>query len=99
VTQYILYKNKDFNRIAEDDPAGAKIQAFDTVKTVNAAARLSSGGVPNFIGLDRRSAIIMAEKLGIELSHSGIGVVSEQTPAPGSGKSDVVKLIYRPPSL
>lgn len=99
IAQYILYKNKDFNRIAEDDPAGAKLEAFDTVKTVSSAARTVAGGVPNFIGLDRRSALNLAEKMGIDLSHKGIGVVARQEPDVGSEISGPVKLYYNPPSL
>lgn len=99
VTQYILYKNKDFNRIAEDDPAAQKIEAFDSVRTISSAARTAGGGVPNFVGLDRRSAIDLAERVGIKLDHRGIGVVHEQQPAAGHEDVSVVKLIYRPPSL
>lgn len=99
IAQYILYKNKDFNRIAEDDPAGAKLEAFDTVKTVSSSARTVAGGVPNFIGLDRRSALNLAEKMGIDLSHKGIGVVARQEPDVGSEISGPVKLYYNPPSL
>lgn len=99
ITQYILYKNKDFNRIAEDDPSASKIEAFDTVKTVNASARILSEGVPNFVGLDRRSASDLAEKVGLDLAHRGIGVVERQEPSAGSPADGVVKLYYRPPSL
>lgn len=99
VTQYILYKNKDFDRIAEDDTAASKLEAFDSVKTVNSSARMVSGGVPDFIGLDRRSASTLAERVDLELVHRGIGVVSEQSPTPGASKNGPVKLIYSPPKL
>lgn len=99
ISQYILYKNKDFNRIAEDDPSATRMEAFDTVKTVSSAARMAQGGVPDFVGLDRRSANDLAERVGLKISHQGIGVVSKQIPAAGSTNDGVVKLIYRPPSL
>ncbi len=99
VTQYILYKNKDFDRIAEDDDAAKKLEAFDTVKTVSSAARTIAGGIPDFVGLDRRSATSLAEKVGVNVVHKGIGVVSEQSPGPGAAKDGPVKLIYAPPRL
>tara|TARA_R110000868_G_scaffold320917_8_gene582009 strand:+ start:7053 stop:8906 length:1854 start_codon:yes stop_codon:yes gene_type:complete len=99
VTQYILYKNKDFDRIAEDDDAAKKLEAFDSVKTVNSAARTIAGGIPDFVGLDRRSATSLAEKVGVDVVHKGIGVVSEQSISPGSAKDGTVKLIYTPPKL
>ncbi len=99
VTQYILYKNKDFDRIAEDDDHGKGHEAFDTVKTVSSSARIIAGAVPDFIGLDRRSATGLASKAGIDVVHRGIGVVHEQYPAPGSKVDSPVKLIYSPPKL
>tara|TARA_R110000868_G_scaffold55424_4_gene172307 strand:+ start:7126 stop:9024 length:1899 start_codon:yes stop_codon:yes gene_type:complete len=99
VTQYILYKNKDFDRIAEDDDAAKKLEAFDSVKTVSSAARTIAGGIPDFVGLDRRSATSLAEKVGVNIIHKGIGVVLEQSPGPGAAKDGPVKLIYAPPRL
>lgn len=99
VTQYILYKNKDFDRIAEDDESAKKHEAFDTVKTVSSSARIIQGAVPDFIGLDRRSVVSLSEKVGIDIVHRGIGVVSEQSPTPGSQVAGPVKLIYSPPKL
>jgi cell division protein FtsI (penicillin-binding protein 3) len=100
ITEYLLYKNKDFGDMAKVG-TGRKIRGgSDFVRVQHAATRLSSKGrVPNFIGLDKKSSERLAKKLGINLIHRGRGVVKVQSlefasPLP---KKDAIVLNYAPP--
>lgn len=99
VAQYMLYKSKDLEAIATSD---VEIKNnVDSIQVKHSSARvLGSGVAPNFIGLDKRSSRALAEKLDIKTDSQGIGVVSEQRPAPGEslGSDTVLKLIFSPPS-
>lgn len=55
--------------------------------------------IPNFIGLDKKTATIMAQDKKINLNHRGMGLVVAQNPLPGSQMTTdtVVELIYSPP--
>lgn len=100
VTQYILYKNKEFSNLANNENF-ENAKAFDTVQVQHSSTRiLGRGEAPNFIGLDKRSANALGDKLQLSLSHRGIGVVSKQIPEAGTkiDESTVVKLIYTPPT-
>lgn len=100
VTQYILYKNKEFSNLASNENF-ENAKAFDTVQVQHSSTRiLGRGEAPNFIGLDKRSANALGDKLQISLSHRGIGVVSKQIPSAGTKIDDgtIVKLIYSPPT-
>lgn len=100
VTEYLLYKNKEFEGLA-DNESYKNDMAFDSVKRVHSAKRFTGHGqVPNFVGLDKKSAMKLAEKLGIDLSHSGVGVVEEQLPEAGTEYSNntIIKLRYAPPT-
>ncbi|MFG1525479.1 penicillin-binding transpeptidase domain-containing protein [Halobacteriovorax sp. RZ-3] len=100
VTEYLLYKNKEFEGLAENETYKNDM-AFDSVKRVQSAKRYTGrGSVPNFVGLDKKSAMALAQKLDIDLSHIGVGVVLEQTPEAGSTRDGdvVVKLKYAPPT-
>lgn len=100
ITEYLLYKNKEFEKLAENSEY-ANAESFDSVKVVHSSRRhMGEGRVPNFIGLDKRSSSELAEKVGIDLGHIGVGVVKEQIPAAGTelSKNGVVKLKYAPPS-
>lgn len=103
IAEYMLYKNKDISKIAshDDDYDLKTIKAStDTVQLREAATRaLDPSVVPNFIGLDKVSTTTIGNKLNVALVHRGMGVVTSQTPAPGTALSDdiVVKLEYSPP--
>lgn len=100
ITEFLLFKNKEFEKLAENSES-ANAETFDSVKVVHSSKRhMGAGRVPNFIGLDKRSSSELAEKLGIDLGHNGVGVVKEQFPEPGSEmtKNGVVKLKYAPPT-
>lgn len=98
ITEYLLYKNKDFGDLAKVDHDNNN--AVDIVHMRKSATRLSSGGgVPNFIGLDKKSSERLAKKIGIRLQHLGIGVVVKQSTPFGSqlSKGKAVLLHYEPP--
>lgn len=100
ITEYLLYKNKDFGDLAIANSSGSGRTTSDLVSVKHAATRLSSKGrVPNFIGLDKKSSERLAKKLGINLIHRGRGVVKEQSvefASPLPKNNDIV-LNYAPP--
>lgn len=100
VTEFLLFKNKEFQKLA-DDKSYKNEDAFDSVKLKQSSKRnTGSGNVPNFIGLDKKSASKLAEKMGVDLSHSGIGVVKSQSLDAGTvlSKDATVRLKYAPPT-
>lgn len=100
ITEYLLFKNKDFSNLAFEEEENKK--KFDTVQLKSSSTRvLSKNQVPNFIGLDKRSSTNLANKLSIEIKHQGIGVVTSQVPEAGSPLTGdkIITLRYSPPSL
>ncbi len=103
IAEYLLYKNKDVTKLADKENKNEEIEkiTFDQVQMVDASTRIiSENTVPNFIGLDKISTIKLANKLNLQLSHKGMGVVRNQDPPAGSEKTDdlVIKLDYSPPN-
>lgn len=84
ITQYILYKKKDFAKFAQYNEKSNKTN-LDEVKTKQASTNRSYAHnmVPSFLGLDKASAMALAEKRGIQLDMTGFGVVKEQSIEPG----------------
>jgi cell division protein FtsI (penicillin-binding protein 3) len=107
LAQYILYKNKNINKLADKDIQAErdidlkKIKNnIDVVQVKEASTRtLNTHVVPNLIGLDKISTINIANKLNLKLIHTGMGVVTGQSPAAGAPLSEniIVKLEYSPP--
>lgn len=100
ITEYLLFKNKDFSNLAYEDEEN--LNKIDTVKVKHSSTRvISKDKVPNFVGLDKRSSMQIAKKMNIKVHHRGIGVVFKQVPEQGADleESNAVTLHYRPPSL
>ena len=100
ITEYYLFKNKDFSNLALSNKKSS--HNFDTVKVKHSSTRiLSLNMIPDFVGLDKKSSAEIGVKFGLKLRHRGIGVVASQKPAPGSSFEEgaVVVLEYKPPSL
>lgn len=107
LAQYILYKNKNINKLADKDiPSEKDIDLqkiknnIDVVQVKDASTRtLNQHVIPNMVGLDKISTINIAHKLNLTLLHTGMGVVTGQTPAAGTPltENQVVKLEYSPP--
>lgn len=85
ITQYILYKKKDFAQFAKYDEKSNK-ENLDVVHNQQAATTKSfaPGYMPSFIGLDKASALVLAEERKIEIQTNGYGVVTKQSVAPGT---------------
>lgn len=88
ITQYILYKKKDFAQFARYDEKSNN-KNLDVVKTHQAQTTkfFGAGYVPDFSGLDKASAIQLAEERGISLELYGFGVVHKQSVAAGTAIS------------
>lgn len=107
LAQYILYKNKNINKLADKDKQAEKDidlkkikNNIDVVQVKEASTRaLNIHVIPNLIGLDKISVTEIANKLNFRLIHSGMGVVTGQSPTPGSPLTEdqVVRLEYSPP--
>ncbi len=101
ITQYILYKKKDFAQFAKYDEKSNKVN-MDTVQSQQAATQrvYAHGLIPSFIGLDKSSAQRLAENRNIKLSTNGFGVVIKQSIEPGTPQTEelVVRLQFEAPT-
>lgn len=107
IAQYMLYKNKEFEHVAETKTDKKDIETAKTNKNFedtisvrqSKSTPLSSKSVPNFIGMDKMTANTIANEIGIILEHHGFGVVKEQSLQPGTPIDEGVKinLKYTPP--
>lgn len=108
LAQYILYKNKDISKLADTEENANKDfdlkkmkNNIDIVQEKSSATRsYDPNSVPNLLGLDKISTTNLATKMNLRLIHKGMGVVSSQTPAPGTSLSAelIIKLEYSPPN-
>jgi cell division protein FtsI (penicillin-binding protein 3) len=85
ITQYILYKKKDFAQFAKYDEK-SNTKNLDEVHTAQAQTTkfFAPGYMPDFTGLDKASAIELAQNRNITLELNGFGVVTKQSVAPGT---------------
>ena len=98
IAEYILYKNKHFKDIAYT--TSKKYSAIIDSVVIKSSARIKGIGiVPNFIGLDKRSASKLAVRFGLKLTSLGVGIVEEQFPKIGTKikSGDLLTLKYRIP--
>jgi len=98
VAKFLIYKNKEFNNLANlGKEAGGPIPKLE--KSDSNKRSMGQDEVPNFIGLDKKSSITLAQKNSLKLVHLGIGVVTSQSPSPRSdiGDNPIIELIYSPP--
>ena len=101
VAQYLLYRDKNITKI-EVGQNGQNKSIIDSVQVKNAATRIvSKNTVPDFVGLDKKSARQLAEQFSLALEHQGMGVVSAQVPAAGTPIESnlTVELKYAPPNF
>lgn len=104
IAEYMLYKNKDISKLAdnaEEYDLKAVKPNIDMVQVKDAATRtLNANVVPNLVGLDKISTTNIANKMSLQVVHKGMGVVSSQTPGPGTPLTSdmIVRLEYSPPS-
>ncbi len=93
ITQYILYKKKDFAQFAHYDENSNKTN-LDEVHSLQASTNkpYALGLMPNFVGLDKSSALQLAEERNIALQINGFGVVKSQSIPPGTEISGSVSM-------
>lgn len=85
ITQYILYKKKDFAQFAKyDEKSNSKNLDEVKVQQAQQTRYFAPGYIPDFTGLDKASALQLAEDRKINLQISGFGVVTKQSIVPGS---------------
>jgi cell division protein FtsI (penicillin-binding protein 3) len=100
ITQYILYKKKDFAQFAKYDEKSNKFN-LDEVNSQQASPTKSfaPGLVPNFVGMDKASALQLAEQRHIKIKINGYGLVSKQSIIPGSAieSGDSLRLQFEAP--
>lgn len=85
ITQYILYKKKDFAQFAKYDEESNKVN-MDTVQSQQSATQkpIAPGYMPNFIGMDKTTAYQIANERSIKIETNGYGVVTKQSVTAGS---------------
>lgn len=99
VAEYLLYKDKDYYRYASTEKNdGSKVE--DNVSVKSSSLNFSKGIMPDFRGLDKKTAQTVLNLSGIEASHFGAGIIKNQSPTPGThlGENDKVELHYEPPT-
>lgn len=101
ITQYILYKKKDFAQFARYDEKSNKVN-LDEVHNTQASVTKSFGPgfMPDFVGLDKQSALQLAEDRNIKLQVNGFGVVRSQSVAAGTALSEApsIRLTFEAPT-
>jgi cell division protein FtsI (penicillin-binding protein 3) len=85
ITQYILYKKKDFAQFAKYDEK-SNTKNLDEIHTAQSQMTkvFAPGFVPDFTGLDKASAVELAQQRKIVVDLHGFGVVTKQSIAPGT---------------
>lgn len=99
ITQHLLYRSKQFAPFAKFN-AEANAKNMDAITTAQSSTvSVGPGRMPKFIGLDKASAMRLAETLHFQLEMTGFGVVADQVPAPGEPLAGVssLRLQFRPP--
>ena len=100
VAEYMFYKNQYFKKFAIDNQK----DNLKTIRTIpiekNSKREFGEDRIPNFLGLDKISAINLADKYDIILNHEGAGLVKKQIPPPNKiiSKESLVQLFHTPPS-
>ncbi len=100
ITQYILYKKKDFAQFAKYDEKSNK-DNLDEVHSQQASVQSSyiPGTIPSFMGLDKASALQLAVEKNVKIQVSGFGVVKIQSINAGTAiTGDIVKLQFQAPT-
>ena len=99
IIEYMLFKNKEYQNLSihAKDIAQSNMDFLETIPSVT--RRIGRGGMPRFIGLDKKSSIGLAQKLGIQIEHRGVGIVVKQSVRAGAAflKNAIVTLRYEPP--
>ncbi|MBL7665463.1 MAG: transpeptidase family protein [Bacteriovoracaceae bacterium] len=99
LTQYILFKNKEFQNISDLDNTRNN-NIINNIKTsLSAHKRVDRETIPSFVGLDKKTAIELATDLSLNIRIDGFGIVKSQFPMAGTKleKGSLLRLILSPP--
>ena len=97
IAQYVLYKDKNFSKMANIEKEGKNLDHIDLAQ--ESVKKFDEGQVPNFLGLDKKNTKRIAQDLKLNIINQGIGIVIKQYPGPGIEirEDTVVNLTYGPP--
>lgn len=100
VTQYLLYKKKDFAQFAKYNEKSNQKNLDEVSVQMSSRAKFSATETPSFIGMDKTSALELAEKRQLKVEMYGFGIVKKQSVEPGSALNQelTVKLYFEAPS-
>jgi cell division protein FtsI (penicillin-binding protein 3) len=101
LTHFILLKNKEYNQIPSVVSNSEPQKEQDQVKTIQASfIKGSFGTIPNFMGLDKRAALELAQSIKLKIVHKGFGLVSSQSIESGAsyGEGTTIVLEYKAPN-
>lgn len=99
IVKNVLYKNKEYTQLADAERTDSG--NIDRLSSKYSSKRsIRKGYIPNFVGLDKTSALNILDSMGLKYSHSGFGIVFDQEPKAGSkaDSSTVVRLKFKAPS-
>jgi cell division protein FtsI (penicillin-binding protein 3) len=89
ISQYILFKDKDYYRFA----LNKENQLKDKVKKIQSSSiRYKKGVVPNLLGLDRQTINLFAIKNNIDIEYKGFGIAVGQNPKVGHRQGGIRKI-------
>lgn len=100
ITQYLLYKKKDFAQFAKYNEKSNQKNLDEVSVQMSSRAKFSATETPSFIGMDKTSALELAEKRQLKVEMYGFGIVKKQSIEPGSALNPelTVKLYFEAPS-
>ncbi len=101
ITEYVLLKNNEFSQIKDTLADIGKLEEQDEISIISSSIkRLKSNKTPNFIGLDRKSAISLAEKQNLKIKLNGFGIIENQIPKAFSKipNDKTIKVVLKQPS-
>jgi cell division protein FtsI (penicillin-binding protein 3) len=110
ITQYLLYRRKDFTSIAETQKAKPNIHEYlknevrvfdDKVNSSVSATRVYGEGLaPNLLGLDKQNLLKLSESLGLKIETQGFGISKSQSPSAGEALApgQIVKVQFAVPT-
>ena len=100
ITQYLLYKKKDFAQFAKYNEKSNQKNLDEVSVQMSSRAKFSATETQSFIGMDKTSALELAEKRQLKVEMYGFGIVKKQSIEPGSALNPelTVKLYFEAPS-
>jgi cell division protein FtsI (penicillin-binding protein 3) len=101
LTHFVLLKNKEYNHIPSEIANVEHNKELDQVKTVQSSfLKGAFGTIPNFVGLDKRASLELAQSIKLNIVHRGFGIVKHQSIDAGAsyGEGATIILQYQAPN-